>query len=66
MNPDLVEEIEYMIDILTKSGFFDTDEILEILEDEFIEEDVTYQNAYALGCEIGCKMLVELLGLDEV
>ena len=33
---------------------------------EFIEEDVTYQNAYALGCEIGCKMLVELLGLDEV
>ena len=40
MNPDLVEEIEYMIDILTKSGFFDTDEILEILEDEFIEEDV--------------------------
>ena len=42
MNPDLVEEIEYMIDILTKSGFFDTDEILEILEDEFIEEDVDF------------------------
>ncbi len=42
MNPDLVEEIEYMMDILTKSGFFNTDEILEILEDEFIEEDVDF------------------------
>ena len=42
MNLDLVEEIEYMIDILTKSGFFNTDEILEILEDEFIEEDVDF------------------------
>ena len=42
MNPDLVEEIDFMIDILTKSGFFDTDEILEILEDEFIEEDVDF------------------------
>ena len=30
---------------------------------EFIEEDVTYENAYTLGCEIGCKMLAELLGL---
>lgn len=42
MNPDLVDEIDYMIDILTKSGFFNTDEILEILEDEFIEEDVDF------------------------
>ena len=42
MNPDLVDEIEFMIDMLTKSGFFNTDEILEILEDEFIEEDVDF------------------------
>ncbi len=42
MDPDLVDEIEYMIDILTKSGFFNTDEILEILEDQFIEEDVDF------------------------
>ena len=36
MNPDLAEEIEYMINALSKSGFFSTEEILEILEDEFI------------------------------
>ena len=29
----------------------------------FIEEDVTYENGYILGCKIGCKMLAELLGL---
>ena len=40
MNPDLAEEIEEMIDTLAKSGFFNTDEILEIVEDEFIEEDL--------------------------
>ena len=42
MNQDLVEEIEYMIDLLSKSGFFSKDEILEILEDQFIEEDVDF------------------------
>lgn len=42
MNPDLVEEIEYMINALSKSGFFNTDEILEILEDEFIEENIDF------------------------
>ena len=42
MNPDLAEEIEELIDILTKSGFFNKDEILEILEDEFIEENVDF------------------------
>jgi hypothetical protein len=40
MSDDLVDEIEYMIDLLTKSGFFSADEISEILEDQFIEEDV--------------------------
>ena len=42
IDPDLVEEIEYMINALSKSGFFNTDEILEILEDEFIEENVDF------------------------
>lgn len=42
MDSDLVEEIEEMIDTLAKSGFFDTDEILEILEDEFIEEEIDF------------------------
>lgn len=42
MNPDLVEEIEVMLDTLTKSGFFSKEDILEILEDEFIEEDIDF------------------------
>ena len=40
MNPDLIDEIEFMSDTLAKSGFFSVDEIIEILEDEFIEEDI--------------------------
>ncbi len=42
MNQDLVDEINYLIELLTKSGFFDVDEIEEILEDQFIEEDVDF------------------------
>ena len=42
MNQDLVEEVEYMIEVLTKSGFFNVDEIMEILEDQFIEEDIDF------------------------
>lgn len=42
MNQDLVEEIDYLIDLLTKSGFFNADEIVEILEDQFIEEDIDF------------------------
>ena len=42
MDSDLVEEIEEMIDTLAKSGFFNTDEILEIVEDEFIEEEIDF------------------------
>ena len=42
MSDGLVDEIEYMIDLLTKSGFFSADEILEILEDQFIEEGVDF------------------------
>lgn len=47
MNQDLVEEIEYMKDILAKSGFFSESEIIEILEDQFIEEEIDFS-----GCEI--------------
>lgn len=42
MDPDLAEEIEFMLDTLTKSGFFNREEILEILEDEFIGEGVDF------------------------
>jgi hypothetical protein len=42
MDEDLVDEINYMIDLLTKSGFFSTDEISEILEEQFIDEDVDF------------------------
>ena len=42
MDSDLVEEVEYLIELLSKSGFFDVDEIEEILEDQFIEEDIDF------------------------
>ena len=44
MDSDLVDEIEYMIDLLTKSGFFSLDEIIEILEDQFLEEEIDFSN----------------------
>lgn len=42
MNQDLVDEINYLCDLLTKSGFFSTIEILEILEDQFIDDNVDF------------------------
>ena len=42
MDQDLVEEIEYMEELLTKSGFFSADEILEIMEDQFMDEDIDF------------------------
>lgn len=42
MNQDLVDELDYMIDLLAKSGFFNEDEIIEILEEQFIEEDIDF------------------------
>ncbi len=42
MNQDLVEEIDYLVEMLTKSGFFSVDEIMEILEDQFIEEEIDF------------------------
>lgn len=44
MDEDLAEEIEFMISLLTKSGFFGIDEVVEILEDQFIEEEVDFSN----------------------
>ena len=44
MNQDLVDEIEYLIELLTKSGFFSKEEIIEILEDQFIDEEVDFSN----------------------
>ena len=41
MNQELVDEINYEIQILIKSGFYSDDEILEIIDDEFIEEDLS-------------------------
>ena len=40
MNQELTEEIEYLIETLTKSGFFSTLEIEEILEDQFDDENI--------------------------
>ena len=42
MDSDLAEEIEYLIDLLTKSGFYSVDDIIEILEDQFIEEEIDF------------------------
>lgn len=42
MNQDLVDEIDEMRDLLTKSGFFSKDETIEILEDQFIEYDIDF------------------------
>ena len=42
MDEDLVDEIEYLIELLTKSGFFSLDEIMEILDDQFIEEEIDF------------------------
>lgn len=38
----LTEEIDYLVDLLSKSGFFNQEEILEILEDQFIGEEVDF------------------------
>ena len=40
MDDELVEEISLEIQLLQKIGFYDDGEILEIIDDEFIEEDI--------------------------
>ena len=42
IDSDLTEEIDYLVDLLSKSGFFNQEEILEILEDQFIGEEVDF------------------------
>ena len=44
MDQDLVDEIDYLIELLTKSGFFSVEEIIEILDDQFIEEEIDFSN----------------------
>ena len=41
MNQELIDEINYEIQLLIKSGFYADDEILEIIDDEFIEENIS-------------------------
>ena len=41
MNQELMDEINYEIQLLIKSGFYSDDEILEIIDDEFIEENIS-------------------------
>ena len=41
MNQELMDEINYEIQLLIKSGFYGDDEIVEIIDDEFIEEDMS-------------------------
>ena len=44
MDSDLAEEIEYIVDLLAKSGFFSVDEIIEILEEQFIDEEIDFSD----------------------
>ena len=41
MNQELMDEINYEIQLLINSGFYSDDEILEIIDDEFIEENIS-------------------------
>lgn len=41
MDQELIDEINYEIQLLIKSGFYSDDEILELIDDEFIEENVS-------------------------
>ena len=41
MDKELFDEINYEIQLLIKIGFYSDDEILEIIGDEFIEEDIS-------------------------
>ena len=41
MDKELTDEINYEIQILIKIGFYSDDEILEIIDDEFIEENIS-------------------------
>ncbi len=40
MDEELMEELDYEIELLIKSGFYSVEDILEIIEDEFIDEEI--------------------------
>jgi hypothetical protein len=40
MNEDLKEELEFTLNILIKSAFYNKTEILEIIEEQFFDEDI--------------------------
>lgn len=40
MDSELMEELSFEIQLLLKIGFYNDEEILEIIDDEFIEEDI--------------------------
>ena len=41
MNQELKDEMNYEIQLLIKSGFYSDEDILEIIGDEFIEENIS-------------------------
>lgn len=41
MNEEIANELNYEIQLLIKSGFYNDDEILEIIEEEFFEENIS-------------------------
>ena len=41
MDNELIDEINYEIQLLIKIGFYSDEEILEIIDDEFIEENIS-------------------------
>lgn len=43
MNNDLIDEINQIISFLIDSGFFDKDEILDIIEEQFIFENISLE-----------------------
>ena len=49
MDEALIEELDYEIDLLIKSGFFSEDEIFEIIEDEFIDEELDLDLSLHIG-----------------
>lgn len=44
MDTNLKEEFDYILDTLVKSGFYGKEDILEILEDQFFDEDMDFAN----------------------
>ena len=43
MNQELIDEINYEIQLLIRIGFYSDEEILEIIDDEFIEENISLE-----------------------